>query len=139
MSVYCDASLLVALFTVDHFADRARQAARAVDGFIVSDFASAEFSSTMAKLVRIGDLSLDDAQTACEVFDDWAAHFASRIQIRPEDIAQAEAYVRRFDLNLRAPDAIHLATAVRLNAPLATFDDGMTSCARILGVTLAEV
>ena len=48
----------------------------------------------------------------------------------------ADALVRRLDLGLRAPDALHIATARRLGATLFTFDLGMASAARMLGLSL---
>jgi predicted nucleic acid-binding protein len=45
--------------------------------------------------------------------------------------------IRRLDLNLRAPDAINLAIALRLGAALATFDRRMTENARTLGLAIS--
>ncbi|HVH76374.1 MAG TPA: hypothetical protein VM755_15780 [Stellaceae bacterium] len=52
------------------------------------------------------------------------------------DIAAADAFLRRLDLNLRAPDAINIAIAQRLGADLMTFDERMTANARALGLAL---
>jgi uncharacterized protein len=55
------------------------------------------------------------------------------------DIASAASFIRRLDLNLRAPDAINIAIADRIGAALATFDDRMAAAARALEVAVAAV
>ena len=46
----------------------------------------------------------------------------------------ATAFIRRPGVNLRAPDAIHIAAAQRLGATLLTLDNGMARAADALGV-----
>jgi predicted nucleic acid-binding protein len=56
------------------------------------------------------------------------------VQTTASDIASAAAFIRRLDLNLRAPDAINIAIADRVGAALATFDERMAASARALKV-----
>jgi len=60
-------------------------------------------------------------------------------EIRPDDVRLAGAYVRRFDLALRAPDALHIAVARRLDVALVTLDRRMAAAARELGVAVEEL
>ena len=79
MSVYVDASVLVALFTDDALAIRA-------DGFlrtrspvvIVSDFAAAEFASAIARHVRMRAIRSDVLQNGKPRKIRTGASFASR-------------------------------------------------------------
>jgi uncharacterized protein len=48
-------------------------------------------------------------------------------------IAVATTFLRRLDLPLKTPDAIHIAIAQRLGATLVTFDRQMAASARALG------
>ena len=48
-------------------------------------------------------------------------------------------YVRRFDLALRAPDALHLAIARRLDATLVTLDRRLAAAAGELGIAVDEL
>jgi predicted nucleic acid-binding protein len=48
----------------------------------------------------------------------------------------AYAYVRRFDLILRAPDALHIAIARRLDVALVTLDRRLANAAQALGITV---
>ena len=51
----------------------------------------------------------------------------------------AEGFLRRLDLTLRTPDAVHVALARRIGASLASFDKKMAASARALGADLAPV
>ena len=59
-------------------------------------------------------------------------------EIHAADVRLADAYVRRFDLGLRTPDALHLAIARRLDATLVTLDPRLAIAARELGVAVEE-
>lgn len=135
MSVYLDASVLVGLFTEDAFSSRADRFLRAGSAVItVSDFAGAELASAVARRVRTGELTADEAHAAFVDFDIWAPRSARRIETESVDVAQATTYVRRLDLRLRTPDALHIALAQRARASLATFDGRMATAARALGL-----
>jgi predicted nucleic acid-binding protein len=66
--------------------------------------------------------------------DSWTSTFADPISVAPSDIKTATSWVRRTDFALRAPDAIHVAAARRLDLVLVTLDSGMANAARMLGV-----
>ena len=73
-----------------------------------------------------------------DTFDIWLAG-GERVAFTSEDLRAADTILRRFDLPLRAPDAIHLSIASRIGATLATFDSQMAACAVALGVAVADV
>jgi hypothetical protein len=135
-----DASVLVALFTQDSFTSRADDYLRANESIVVvSDFAAAEFASSIGRRVRMKALSSQDAREGFASFDAWTARAAEGIQIEPADILTAQAFLRRLDLTLRAPDAIHIAAAQRIGATLLTFDTKMATSARALGTEIAKI
>ncbi|MDO8913792.1 MAG: type II toxin-antitoxin system VapC family toxin [Phenylobacterium sp.] len=136
MSAYLDASVLVALFTEDPFSQQAGDLLARQPIVLVSDYAGAELSSTLARLTRTRELTVENARAACATFDIWLERSATKVETAPADIALAQTYLRRFDLTLRAPDALHIAIAARCRTPIATFDSGMARCAEILGVEL---
>ena len=78
----------------------------------------------------MNSLHLDGAR---EIF---AASCADPAGVADIDVQTAQGFIRRLDLNVRAPDAINLAIASRLGAPIATFDRGMAACATTLGIAL---
>ena len=139
MSVYLDASVLVALFANDSLSDRADSYLRLhPDVLVVSDFAAAEFASALARRVRMGLLTADEARTAFSTFDAWTARECTPVQIIAADVAGAAAFLRRLDLSLRTPDAIHVAVAQRIDAELMTFDNQMAANARALGLAVVD-
>lgn len=138
MSYYLDASVLVALFVIDPASARAADYLSAhLAIVVVSDFGAAEFSSAVARRVRTGDLTREDGQLAFLNFDTWIARSARRHEITTADIAAADRILRRLDINLRTPDAIHIAITQRVGATLVTFDNGMAAAARALGMAVA--
>jgi uncharacterized protein len=136
---YLDASFLVALLTAEIASVRAINFASGHPaGLIVSDFASAEFASAISRHVRMGHMPRTEGQIVLSAFDRWALAAAVSIEISPVDIALATTFLRRLDLVLRTPDAIHIAISQRLAATLITFDQRMAAAARMLGVVVVE-
>ena len=140
MSAYLDASVLLPTLVEE-------PASAAVDAYmlsgggelLVSDFAAAEVASALSRLVRIGLLAPSDAMLRLADFDVWRAAMSSTVDLHAADARLANAYVRRFDLMLRAPDAIHLAIARRLDVTLVTLDRRLGAAARELGVMVDEI
>ena len=134
---YLDASFLVALLTVEPSSERADRYVRANrEGLLVSNLAAAEFASAIARRVRTGEVTVAEAQADLSAFDAWLAQSAEQIDVAPADIAAGAAYLRRLDLTLRTPDAIHIAMAMRLGATLVTFDRRMATPGQALGLTV---
>jgi uncharacterized protein len=104
---------------------------------VVSDFGVAEFSSAVGRRVRTRDLTPEDGQFAFLNLDTWVARSAYREEITAADIDAANRILRRLDLNLRTPDAIHIAMSRRLDATLVTFDRNMAAGASALGMSVA--
>jgi len=135
--VYLDASILLALLTNNPLTPRADAFMRAnTPALIVSDFAAAEFASAMARRVRTGGITPDEARVAFSTFDAWAARATRREQTKAADVS--EAFLRRLDLNLRTPDALNIAIAQRIGAALVSFDEKMSPSARALGTSTEE-
>lgn len=140
MSVYLDANVIVPLFINDVFSARALAfMARHPANVIISDFASAEFASVLGVRCRTKAISVPQGKAALANFDAWVGVNAVAVECSSADIRAAEAMLRRFDLTLRTPDAVHIALAKRMNAELVTLDERMAASARALGVPLAAV
>jgi len=138
VSVYLDASVLVAFFSDDPFTPRADAFLdKYEDVLIISDFAAAEFASVIARQVRTKEISAATAHDAFSSFDSWTARAAESVEFGPLDVRTAEGFLRRLDLPLRTADAIHIAIARRIRASIATFDEKMARAARALGTAVA--
>ena len=139
MSVYLDVNVIVALFAVDPLSDRADKALRShLDTLVVSDLAGAEFSAVIARRVRTRDLRANEAQTAFANFDLWCGSQTRLAEIERGDVARATNFVRRLDVPLRTPDALHIAIAQRSGCALLTFDRTMANAARALGTEVVK-
>jgi hypothetical protein len=139
VSAYLDANVIIPLFAVDTLTGRAETAIRsAQDELIMSDFSTAEFSSVIARRVRTRALHTDEAQAAFSSFDIWCARYVTLVKLENLDIMDATALMRRLDLALRTPDAIHIAMVQRIGCRLLTFDRAMAGVARTLGIELVR-
>lgn len=140
MSLYLDASVILPTLVKEPSSSR-------VDGFmtdatqvmLVSEFASAETASALSRLVRTGILDSQDAKERLEDFDAWRAAEASTVDVEGADARAAAVIVRRFDLMLRAPDALHLAICRRRDAQLVTLDGRLAAAAGALGLTVVAL
>jgi uncharacterized protein len=140
LTCYLDASVMLPILIKE-------PASAAVDAFMstvqrelwVSDFAAAEAASALSRLVRIGRLQATDGAARLSDFDVWRTAMTKPAEIHAVDVRLAGAYVRRFDLALRAPDALHVAIARRLDVPLVTLDRRLATAARELGVAVEEL
>jgi predicted nucleic acid-binding protein len=138
VSAYLDASVVVPRLVEEPYTgDVEAYLAGNPDEFFVSDFAAAEVASALSRLVRIRRLSTADASSALNDFDIWRATSCFSVDVRAADARLAYAYVRRFELMLRAPDALHLAIARRLGATLVTLDGRLADAGRELAVSVA--
>jgi uncharacterized protein len=138
VSLYLDASVLVTLFVIDPSSARAEAFLSAhPEIVVVSDFGVAEFSSAVGRRVRTRDLMREGGLLAFSNLDTWLAGAAYREGITTADLEAANQILRRLDVNLRTPDAIHIAIAQRLEATLVTFDRSMAASARALGIAVA--
>jgi hypothetical protein len=139
VSVYLDVSAIVPLFLVDPLNARGDKVVRSLrDDLIVSDFSVAEFSSVVARRVRTRDLRPAEARTAFSNFDARCARHAQIIEINRTDILGAISLMRRLDLSVRTPDAIHIAVVQRIGGDLLTFGRTMATVARKLGVRVVK-
>lgn len=135
MTLWLDASVVVCLVLREPMSPSVdRTVAAATGRIIISDFCLAEASAAIARLVRVGAKSPDAADTLYSEMEAWAKDIAEHARIASDDVIEATRFVRRSDLALRAPDAIHIAASHRLEATLVTLDQGMARAAAALGV-----
>jgi predicted nucleic acid-binding protein len=141
LTAYLDTSVLAGFFVeADAFASRARAFfSNAGEVPVVSDFDVAEFASVVARLARMGRITQTEARETFALFDSWRALSGEDASTTSSDIQSAATIIRRLDLNLRAPDAINLAIALRLGASLVTFDRRMAENSSAFGIAVEAV
>jgi uncharacterized protein len=135
LSAYLDASVLLPRLIEEPASAAVHEFLSADEqGLLISDFAAAEVASALSRLVRMKLLDTADAAERLSDFEIWRAATASPADMHSSDGRLAYVFVRRFDLMLRTPDAVHLAVARRLDATLVTLDRRLASAARELGI-----
>jgi hypothetical protein len=75
-----------------------------------------------------------DATARLADFDAWRAAATDDLDMQASDIRLANVFVRRFDLRLRAPDALHAAACRRQDLLLVTLCRRLASAAEEVGV-----
>jgi uncharacterized protein len=135
VSLYLDASAVVPT-VVDQAAspEMARYLKAAIEPLIVSDFAASEVASAISRLVRMNHLSGELAANRLGELDAWRATMTTGIDFQPSDFRLVDIFVRRLDLGLRAPDALHAAVCRRAFHTLVTLDRRLAVAAEGLGV-----
>ncbi|MBV9508980.1 MAG: type II toxin-antitoxin system VapC family toxin [Caulobacteraceae bacterium] len=139
MSLYLDASVLLPILIHEPSSPRIdRFMAEAAEPLLVSEFAAAETASALSRLIRIGHLNGDDAKERLLDFDAWRATETSLVDVESADVRSAAVIVRRFELRLRAPDALHLAISRRLDAVLVTLDIRLAQAAHAIDLPVIQ-
>ncbi len=135
MTLYLDASAIVPTLieeastaALDDFL------AAAKDPMVVSEFAAAEVASAVSRLVRMMLMTRGTADELLGEFDAWRASATTGVEFSEADFRVANLFVRRFDLGLRTPDALHTAICRRSDLTLVTLDRKLADAAQVLGV-----
>ena len=137
MNLYLDASVLMPAVIEEPSSTAVRELFRnRPDDLSVGDFAAAEVASALSRLVRMERLTATEAAERLADFDEWRASATEVAEIDTHDCRLANTYVRRFDLKLRAPDALHAAICRRLELQLAALDRRLAAAARALGISV---
>src|SRR5437016_3112132 len=117
---------------------RARSALQTHPGPVtVSDWTLAETASAIARAVRTKVLDREAARQALAAIDLWIVRAADRVEVLSTDVREAELIIRSLETTLKAPDALHVVIARRLDLPLLSFDAAMTREAAALGIAVA--
>ena len=135
---YFDTSFLVPLILPEATSD-------AVSGFVaglggedlaVSHWTRVEFSSLLARQVRMGGLEAGAAREADARFDSMLGGSFAVLLPNGADFDLAREYLGRFETGLRAGDALHLAIAGNRRAEaIYSLDKTLLKAGAMLGVT----
>jgi predicted nucleic acid-binding protein len=111
--LYFDTSFLAPLILPDAASDKIAAFLRRLPAaeFTVSHWTRVEFSSLIAREVRLGGLDVQAAARADALFEAMVDESFSILLPDAEDFGLAKRYLGRFETGLRAGDALHLAVA----------------------------
>jgi len=111
--LYFDTSFLAPLIFPEATSQKIARFVRrlAVEEFTVSHWTRVEFSSLIAREVRIGGLDVQAASMADAQFEAMLQESFSILLPKSDDFDLAKHFLGRFETGLRAGDALHLAVA----------------------------
>ena len=131
--IYLDASVVVPILVNESTSPKVDDWLATDPDIGLSQWTVSEVSSALSHRQRTERLDPEEREAAEEELDRFLARGAPLIEVGNDDI-QAVRSLLRFDRMLRAPDALHLAVTIRLNAALATYDKRLATAAASIGV-----
>lgn len=104
----------------------------------ISRWTELEFSSLLARDVRMGALRGDEAREADAMFEDMVRQSFVVLSPGADDFALARRYLQNYETGLRAGDALHLAIAGNSQADVIySLDKSMVKAGKVLGLPIS--
>jgi predicted nucleic acid-binding protein len=138
--IYFDTSFLVPLILPEATSEGIAAFIRRLpaDQFAVSHWTRVEFSSVIAREVRMGGLYVAAAARADARFEAMVRGSFAVLLPTPADFDLARRYLTRFETGLRAGDALHLAIASNQSAEtIYSLDQGLVRAGGILSLPVS--
>ena len=102
---------------------------------VISPLVRSEFAFLLARKCRAKEMDEADARQTMSALDrHLSAGNFRMVSIISRDFEQASEWIMAMKHPLRAPDAVHLAVAVRQDAVLWTLDRGLARAAKWIGL-----
>jgi predicted nucleic acid-binding protein len=141
LTVYCDTSLIIASMTREAHSPAVWQwlGTQSERRLYVSDWSDTEVSSALSLKVRTEQIS---AANRIQLMEAWRASIGTsyeQLGVSPENFATAARFIERYELGLRAADALHLAIAQSHGLAMATLDIRLRGAAIEYGVAVEVV
>lgn len=139
--IYCDTSLLVAALTPESTTPRVQQWLRAqqAGNLCASVWCETEFASALAIKVRQGALLIEQRAGVLTRWHKTLARGLVSIPVPEQAWDLATRFCDRYELRLRAADALHVAIASLGGHSLATLDLVMAEAAVAAGVEVESI
>lgn len=128
MILYLDASALVKRYVAEAGASEVAEAIAAAEVVGTSLISRAETAAALAKAVRAGTLTRQEAASALQVF---RSEWPNLVRVQATEVLVARADELAWELGLRGYDAVHLASALLWQdgmgerVTVATFDQAL--------------
>lgn len=138
--IYFDTSFLAPLVLPEATSDAIAEYVRGLpaDQFTVSHWTRVEFSSLIAREVRMGGLDAEAAAQADARFETMVDEFFAVILPNADDFNLAKEYLGHYETGLRAGDALHLAIAGNRRAEVIySLDKSLLKAGNRLGLTVS--
>ena len=139
--LYFDTSFLAPLILPEATSDKIAIFVRGLpaEEFTVSHWTGVEFSSLIAREVRMGGLDAQAGMRADARFEAMVEESFSVLLPSADDFGLAKRYLGRFETGLRAGDALHLAVAAnRRAAAIYSLDKMLLKAGKILELPVSR-
>lgn len=137
---YFDTNILVSLILPESTSMRITQfvAGLPSGGLAISHWTRVEFSSMLAREVRMGGLDAKAARDADRLFEKTVAESFAVLLPRVAEFELARQYLARYESGLRAGDALHLAIASNHHASaIYSLDRTLIKAGKMLGLPVS--
>ena len=136
-AVYLDSSVVVAYYVPEDNSERVQQLYEDLEHPVITELVDLEVIAALSLRRRIGDLERAQARRIVSLFDEHRdAGLYARLHLRADHYRWARDAISRFDLPLKAPDALHLAAAQGDGLRLITADRQLARNAEALGIAV---
>ncbi len=106
----------------------------------ISHWTRTEFSSLIARHVRMKALDKNQAEKAITIFEELLKNSFKIIVPSVADFTLATSFIKKFETNLRAGDALHLSIAYNHNAKhFYTLDKNLIKAAKLLNIPASGI
>ena len=137
--LYLDTAVVLALFVREPMSESVgKWIASRRQPLAFSDWGLTECASALGIRLRRGELDADSAGRAFRAVTTFANESCELISCAGHHQKEAQGLLARFDLPLRAGDALHLAISQHVQATLVTYDKQLIGAAKAIGAKIRD-
>lgn len=137
--LYLDTAVVLTLFVREPMSESVgKWIASRRQPLAFSDWGLTEGASALGIRLRRGELDPDSATRALRAMTTFANESCELIAGAGHHQKEAQALLARFDLPLRAGDALHLAISQHVQATLVTCDKQLIAAAKAIGAKVRD-
>lgn len=136
MTLYLDTSVLVTALTNEPETSKIQAwlEAQDPDDLTISDWVITEFASAVARKLRTGELSEGTRSAVSAQFNRMTSESFAIAPVTATHFRSAARFLERYELGLRAGDALHLAVCADRGTTLCTRDHRLNDAGAILAI-----
>ena len=137
--LYLDTAVVLTLFVREPMSESVgKWIASRRQPLAFSDWGLTECASALGIRLRRGELDADSAGRAFRAMTTFANESCELIACAGHHQKEAQGLLARFDLPLRAGDAVHLAISQHVQATLVTCDKQLMASAKAIGAKVRD-